>query len=904
MRNAPAVACLFALASLLFMGAGPAAPPPIQPTTPFSRFALPEEWKARFWAEPGAKALLALEPKALADLVPTQAGVRYCRCPNCDAGEEQDPLTWDPTKPKVLVCRRCKAELPNDKFPAKDEKEKKVPEETIEVLPKQTHHYPYHVLAPEKQRYPDERVYLDAKRDYEAREFLAKAALYAAVRAAERPAGARDPQFTRLACTLILRFAQVYPAYATHFDQMNRPKFFQTANLPPPYRVGFKTGKWDWTGSLDVPLNLVIAYALLRDDPALVEAGQLLDDTNPAQTIENDLFRASAEFVRLQPDDFSEMSLQAYRGMLAVGQLLKDSALVDEVRSRFSAFAERGFYHDGFWRQGNALAHRRVVSTIEGWINPLLLPAPANARDRDNPVLLETPMLALARAASAALLTDPKTADVQLASWPQPTSQPVARHPALLGGAGLARLAVGEGADALDLELRGPDSVAAAHFQRLAVRFAVGGQTVLGDLDDLPPLGSGWERATASHNTVVVDGLNQRESAVHSTQPAPGASVLFFAADPDFQVATLDDKFAYPQSTTRYRHTVAVSATTALRYMVSVFEVHGGLQHDQVFHAAPGLPARWELSVQESAPPSTLLPPSIVYVPTAHAEDGRWFVQAYGEFTPLTQAYVVRPAAATLKPLSAAPGVRLHILGDGPLTFYTAVSRDPTSAAGTHEERSRAGLIVRRRSSDGATLKTTFVTVYEPTGVANSIRRVGRVQSPEGTVVLYLETIDGAEQLIFNLNPGKAQTLHLADGRQLMTDGLAVRVAGNEALTLAGGTFAASERTRVDQPFLGGRVRRVGRESTGPSRGWFETDTTLAGAASLTGRQLLIQHGDGSSHGWTIQRVDSLAGGTRFHVVEEPGFLINDATQEAHYYQFPRNTVPGPHKFRVLDIAR
>ena len=67
------------------------------------------------------------------------------------------------------------------------------------------------------------------------------------------------------------------------------------------------------------------------------------------------------------------------------------------------------------------------------------------------------------------------------------STEAVPRDPALLGGAGLARLAVGRGDDALDLELRGQDSLGGPHFQRQAIRLFVGGRPVLGDLDDLPP---------------------------------------------------------------------------------------------------------------------------------------------------------------------------------------------------------------------------------------------------------------------------------------------------------------------------------------------------------------------------------------------------------------------------------
>src|SRR5262249_45130465 len=163
-------------------------------------------------------------------------------------------------------------------------------------------------------------------------------------------------------------------------------------------------------------------------------------------------------------------------------------------------------------------------------------------------------------------------------------------------------------------------------------------------------------------------------------------------------------------------------------------------------------------------------------VPKAHAEDGRWFVQAYGGFALQSQAHIVRPAAATLTPASASPAVRLHLLGEGPLTLYTAFSRDPASVAtGPGADRGRAGLIVRRRSTERARWKAAFVTVYEPPG-GSAIQRIGRVKSPEGTVVLYLESADEAEHLIFNLVPGRVQVVQLADGHQVTTDGHAVRV--------------------------------------------------------------------------------------------------------------------------------
>lgn len=878
------------------------------PGGPFARFDLPDEWEARFWADPDVKALLALDAKALAELVPVQAGVRFCRCPGCNASEADDPLFWTLSKPGVVTCRRCGIGVPNDKFPAKvapvpPKTEKTIPEEAVEVLPRVVHRYPYHAVDPLAQQYTEERLYLSAKRDYEVRTFLAKAALYVAVRHHEQPAGGKDPALARLACVLLLRFAQVYPAYATHFDQPGQPKYFQPADLPPPYRHGYQTAKWEWTASLDVPMNLVIAYALVRDDPALAEAGRQLKEGNPSQTIERDLFRASAEFVRRQPEEYSEVSLQAYRGLLAVGRLLDDPVLIREATVRMGEFAARGFYHDGYWRQGESTAHRRVLGQIEGWLDHLLAGADA-ARPAES---AGTPMMALARAAGAATLGDPPPPEVQQVAWPVPASRASSRLPVLLGGAGLARLAVGSGDQALDLELRGMGNYGTPYAQRLALRVAVGGRPVLSDLDDQPPTATGWDRATVSHNTVVIDGLNQRETPEMAREVAPGGDFLFYAADQDFQVATLDDPRAYPRSTGpsgRYRQTVIAASGASARYAVSLFEVRGGLQHDQLFHAPAGSQERWRVAAAMTPGPQGLLPPTIPHLASARAEDGRWFVQAYGDLAPVAQAHLTRPSLAELTGHDGR-GVRLHLLGDAPMSAITALGPDPTAKAPRKpgDAPGRAALILRRTSTDGGPLKSMFVTVFEPVGGAPALLRVGRVATSPESVVIYLETVEGKEHLAVNLTPGTPRTVQLADGSSLTTDGLAVRVS-DRAMVLAGGTFAESAGRQVRQVKVGGTIRGVVRRNSAKSRGWFEADAPLPDPDLLAGRVLHIRHGDGTTRGWTLLKVENTDGGARLHVREEPGFELDPQSRAAHYYQFPGNVSPGPHLFRVSKIVR
>jgi len=887
------LALALALAGLLGLATVAAGDPPGRPGTPanpLARLGLPEEWEARFWSSPDGAALLAMEPKAVARLVPEQAGLRFCRCPDCEAPESDDPLGWSIRKPDVVTCKRCGASFPNEKVPASVDK--KVPEETIEVAPGVVHHYPYQAVDPEKQHSPDERLFLAARRDYEAREYLSKAALYAAVRQGRQPPGRSDPASARLACVLLLRFARVYPNYALHLDQPGRPKFFEPARQPPPYRRGYGTAKWDWSGSLDVPLNLAIAYALVRDNPAMAEAGRILGVADPAKVIERDLFRASASFVRDQPDEVNEASLQADRGMLAVGKLLGDEELVAEATQRLAEFARRGFYLDGLWRQGDATSHRRVLGMLDGWIGRLMAGPSGSLAEA-------VPMLGLARSAGASVLTDTAPGEVLRASWPAPESVGPARKAGLLGGAGVALLAVGEGPDALELELRGIGQHGSPRSRRNALRLAVGGRSVLGDLDEQPPRPDGWDRASASHNTVLVDGLNQRETLPLMRVPASGGDFLHYAADPDFQVAVLDDPRAYPGSATRYRQTVVACSGPKSRYAVSVFEVEGGIQHDQFFHAPPGSAARWVTSVPTLVGPKSLLAPTIPYLATSEAEDGRWFVQSYGEFVEMAHGRSDRPATAILAE-PGRPGVRLHLLGDAP--FQVVTGSTPRDAS--PEEPGRAALLLRRRSEDGSALGSTFVTVFEPTTPRPTLTKVGRMTETPGFVVLYLETSDGPEHLVINLRPGTPRAVQLADGRELTTDARVVRARRDE-LAMAGGTIGATPGAALRDLWISGKILAAARFPTPESRGWFETDAAVPDDPALMGRTLLIRHGDGTTRGWTLRKVEPMPNQrTRLYVREEPGFLIEGDDRSARYYQFPGNTAPGPHTFSIATIRR
>ena len=318
--------------------------------------------------------------------------------------------------------------------------------------------------------------------------------------------------------------------------------------------------------------------------------------------------------------------------------------------ARLEGFARRGFYHDGFWRQAEIAgppAAGRVCSTA-GWaarwpskrrlaaaVAPAL-PCRPGGRPRHVRLALDGgdahARRWLARPARPSA-HEPRTRTFSRRHGPVLPLLHADRRPVLLGGAGLARLALGDGRGALDVEVRGPDSYSGPHFQRLALRLSLAGEPVLDDLDERGETATGWELATASHNTVVVDGLNQRETPVAARTPAAGSDFLFFAADPDFQVVMR----GRPAGVSSVHHALPPHGRRHLERDEPATPCRssrwkGACSTTRSYHAAPGRTDRWALAGPTSQPPASLLPPSITFLPSARPDQGRWFVQAYGEF--------------------------------------------------------------------------------------------------------------------------------------------------------------------------------------------------------------------------------------------------------------------------------
>lgn len=151
------------------------------------------------------------------------------------------------------------------------------------------------------------------------------------------------------------------------------------------------------------------------------------------------------------------------------------------------------------------------------------------------------------------------------------------------GQKGIAILRAGEGEEAEAALLRYGPSLNHGQHDELNLNYYALGKEVTYDLGyglASTHTNCGWTRQTASHNLVVVD-----ETSQHVENSGTGGSLHIFAEMPGIRVMEADAPAAYAgQDVQQYRRLIAMVGDGTDRYLVDVFRVSGGSQHDYMLH--------------------------------------------------------------------------------------------------------------------------------------------------------------------------------------------------------------------------------------------------------------------------------------------------------------------------------
>ena len=354
-----------------------------------------------------------------------------------------------------------------------------------------------------------------------------------------------------------------------------------------------------------------------------------------------------------------------------------------------------------------------------------------------------------------------------------PSSRSVVRP-----GAGWAILRTGDGpTDAALMLDYGPHGSGHGHPDRLNVVYYDYGKEMVTDLGYLAAghPNHPWIRSTASHNHVIVDGKPQARL---------GGELEAFCGKGSVQAVIASAPKAYKGRARVYRrHLLFVSRGVGRRYVVDLFEVKGGLDHQYALHADG----------------ETFKPPGLAYANVAAKSLGdpdtgyRWLTEVKQAAAP--EAFVCEWISDAKQRL----GTRLHMMGKENTKLVYAKGRGLRNRRTPFAKRDMFKLYVRRPGPYNWFL--SVIEVFKGKGGLSGVRA--------------LEVETGA---------GHASAVEVRSG-----EWVDIAIVADEAAAAAAGA-AAGAITLPAYPKLrfSGRMGFVGLRDSAPAQLWMLSGKLLA----------------------------------------------------------------------------
>ena len=352
----------------------------------------------------------------------------------------------------------------------------------------------------------------------------------------------------------------------------------------------------------EISYEILAAYDLTFNSSVYDQLSSQLN-INVRTAIEEDLIQEMADFTLMVPwhRQITTNLVNHIRGWIYVGRVTESPDYVhyaykyiQDVVTNFS------FTRDGIFGEGTSYASTffttlgDVFTPFEGYSDPpgytsdvtnLHLEDPLNdlQKERD---FLENSKLSLYDIAyptgSAPHMHDTYGYQLMLDPfsspgwWEEPLAQSVN---ALKDGFGHAVLGGGSGGKQIQTQLHfSDDNFNHSHRDALNLTVNAFGRTMLDDIGYNLTNYRQWSAMSLSHNTVVVDRMNQ--NGVNSK-----GNVLMYFDDAQAPMIQVDGRNAYENNVDTFKRTLAQNHIDADHpYIIDIFEVEGGSMHDYVLH--------------------------------------------------------------------------------------------------------------------------------------------------------------------------------------------------------------------------------------------------------------------------------------------------------------------------------
>ncbi|MEO2048313.1 MAG: heparinase II/III family protein, partial [Pirellulales bacterium] len=688
--------------------------------------------------------LMSLSEAELVQLVPEQSGIIYTDCPNCNAStQDRGNWRWQPQDPAHIICKDCQQQFPdNANFPTTG---------SIEVeAPNGVHRYPYWVRPNDNYR-----IYFQAHVDALARRHMDRACrdlanLYYVT---------KNETYARRAALILIRFAKVYPGYAYHFDYPFREKVFWPYNAErfehsTVKRAPDRLSKYDWWRYYAIGQDLVEAYDALQEWTGL----QNMAEGNAIDLIERQLLGPMVDFALDYPDRLSNLSPSNWQRVIGAGRVLGRPDFVHEAVERFEMFLAKRFLYDGHWMETSPSYHAAVLAGIgrievalQHYTDPPGYRHPTTGKrfDQNSLATLFARHQRMQNVLMRTRLPDGRFLPLNDTWWTRRGRVRKSMRCALLPGLGAAVMGGGEGKQQYHVSLNFSSGVGHKHNDALSLGLFAFQKELLPDLGYTHTAWRSFAKSTVSHNTVVVNGVEQKLDSDWT-----GNRCRAFITDGHaFHIAEAESSSAYPQTVKRYRRTLmTVGQNCTKAYVIDLFQIHGGQQHDYLLHGSADEDSNIRVDNLPMKPfAGTLM------------NEGAQFVLPQGESDPVG----AEGAFGFVRNLSKSEArglltVEMRLETNPEIGIRSWLSTEPNTAIFVGE----APSIRRARSSDqklphywapffsvrrqGNHLKSTYVTVHEPFAGKPYIQNV-TVKRQSEAIVISITTASGIDHAVIAL---------------------------------------------------------------------------------------------------------------------------------------------------------
>ena len=844
------------------------------------------------------------EPDLLA-LVPEHGYASFCECPNCYGGVEGNGIfQWSIDRPEELKCRFCgELVLPNEKYAETKlltGKNGLGEEVALPYYLNEAKDIP-HFFSMHLWRY---------KRQWLLGQCRSLGKAYQAT-------GNED--YARRVVLVLDRWAQVYLHYpALHNRSCRSIKFCKSQE--PPY--SWDAGRWGYFHN-EVPKSVIAAYDLVCESPEFdkLSARRGYD---VREKLENDFFRKTYEVIAVSPYHVSNVVGYDVAGAAILGRVINEPSYVHRAFGWMMRNVDEGFFCDGLWHEAPSYHYmtigglKQAFGTVKGHSDPPgYVDAVDGTRFDDLDPEKDVPFWGKVQHGPEVLDFPNGCSTPVHDTWPgQRRSRPRARTLSTIAPAyGHASLGRGSGPDQMQAQLHFSGTYGHSHLDNLNLTLFAKGSEMAPDLGYTWTQMRYWCTCTLGHNTVVIDRTDQ------TSGKTDGDLLWFFPDTNGLSVVEADGKRGYRgrKGVDLYRRMlVMVPVSDGDAYVVDLFRVRGGAVHDWALHgdadqdtaATCSLPLsekqEWMLEPGEEWEEPTIT--GARFNPYGMIRDVQ-MAQADGGFS-VDFAYAG----------DAAKGLRVHMVaqgagaagGDGAVEAW--LGRAPSvrrMGTGTSGDMRKAydfwmpQLMVRHRGE--APLASTFTAVEEPfhgTPFIANVERLALEPSDGNAAAMRVTHGGGVDTIISTLDEPPYPTRTTPDGTAIKGRlGVLRQVSGT---TVAAWLFEGEELTSGDWRLTAGKTRHDGvilaakRKRDGAKVDAFVVKSDIPDGKTLRGSWMIVTHANGFTHGYQIDRVETVGADKIVVLTDDHGLRIEgDATTELY---FPRRTIEGQNRF-VVPLA-